>query len=484
VGQLYRSILALTLVVLCAGAHAQVKSLYSYQELSHLYYEKQKDSLKKAWACPDAFKEKATQKKYREIWDQRTEEVTGAISHDDYVHDKEVYAYLEDILRQLIDANKQLMPVKPLLLIDRSPAVNAYATGGNVLAINLGLIAYATTREELALIIAHEMSHNILRHIENAMFTQAEWLGSDEYKKSLNAVLDSKYERYSRLKKVVEGYRFSRSRHQRFRESEADSMAVVLLKKSNIPFNARYFLRLDSSDMLLKQPLKHPLKDYFTAYHLPYEDSWAQRRSRGLSARTYSFSDTTTLEDSLKTHPDCLVRYNKTRSLSTPGPRWTPVPGAIQEKVNKMLIWNLYSNNDLTACLYRILLLKDKGYSDPWYDFMISNVFSGLYYSDRELARFNAIGVVPKEYISRDYYSLQTLLEQIPRDNLKQYCEVMQQQAFWQGLPPAEKDLRTLLQTLALDPDNSDKNKARAAHAFSAGNTTSMYNEFAKNFEK
>jgi len=479
-----KKLLPLSLIVLSANANAQVKNLYSYQDLSHFYYEKQKDSLKKAWACPDAFKEKAAQKKYKEIWEERTARVTDAIADNDYVHDKEVYGYIDGILRQLVDANKQLVPVRPLLFIDRSPAVNAYASGGYVLSVNLGLIAYATTREELALIVAHELSHNILHHIENSMMATAAWLSSDEYKKSLNSVLDSKYERYSRLKKVYEGYSFSRNRHQRFKESEADSMAVVLLKKSNIPFDARYFLRLDSSDMILKQPLKHPLKDYFTAYHLPYEDSWSQKRSKGLSSRAYSFVDTTSLEDSLKTHPDCIVRYNKTKDLSTPNARWTPIPAAVMEKANRMLVWNLYSNNNLTACLYRLLLLKDKGYNDPWYDFMISNVFSGLYYSDREMARFNAINVTPKEYISKDYYGLQTLLEQMPRDNLKQYCETMQQESFWQGLSPAEKDLRTLLHTLALDTDNSDRNKARAAHAFASGNNNSMYYEFAKTFEK
>jgi len=57
---------------------------------------------------------------------------------------------------------------------------------------------------------------------------------------------DSKYERLSRLKKVLEGYSFSRGRHQRYHESDADSLAIVLLKKSNIAFNAAYFLRLDA----------------------------------------------------------------------------------------------------------------------------------------------------------------------------------------------------------------------------------------------
>jgi hypothetical protein len=466
-------LLSAVLLLASTSIYAQENGLYTYQDLSHLYYAKQKDSLKKAWACPPDFKDKTIQKKYKEIWDERTAQLTAAINDDDYVHDKVVYGYIADIVRQIAAGNPGLMPEKPLLLIDRSASVNAYAMGGNILAVNLGLITFSQTREELALAIAHELSHNILHHYENAMRQKAEWLTSEEYRQSLDAVLDSKYERLSRLKKVLENYTFSRSRHQRYHEGEADSLAVLMLKNSNISFAAGYFLHLDSSDMEYQTPLRHPLSAFFTAYHLPYEEGWTQRRGHGLSTRAYSFSDTTTLAGSLKT-----------RSLSAAGPHLTPIPTSIREAANKMLLWNLYSSIDLTPCLYRIFLLKDKGNTDPWYDFMLSNVFAGLYYSDRELNRFNAIGVTPKEYISKDYDALQTMLEQMPRENLMETCKILRDEGFWKTLSPAEKDLRTLVFTLALDPDNSDKNKTRAAHLFSEGNSTSMYCEFAQNFEK
>jgi hypothetical protein len=371
-----------------------------------------------------------------------------------------------------------------MLLIDRSSSVNAYAIGNNVIAVNLGLIAFSRSREELSLVIAHELSHNILTHPENAMKQRAEWLTSEDYQKSLNAVLDSKYERLSRLKKVLETYSFSRSKHQRYHESDADSLAIVLLKKSNIPFQADFFMRLDSADITYQHPLKNPVKNYFTAYNLPFEDSWTKKRSKGLSARAYNFKDTTSLQDSLKTHPDCVERYNKTRSQNTPGASVTIVPAQIHEKSNKMLIWNMYSNMSLTPCLYRILLEKDKGNTDEWYDFMINNIISGLYFADRELHRFNAIGVTQKENISKDYYELQTMLEQIPREQLEQYCKLIQNAGFWKSMPSEEKALKGLLYTLALDPDNSDKNKSKAAKEFTADHANSMYYEFAKNFEK
>lgn len=474
------------LAIFLSSAHAQPRDLYNYQDLSHVYYQKQKDSLKKAWVCPTAFSNRASQKKYKEIWDSRTESLLASISNDDYVHDREVYAYIADIVRQIADANRQLFPAPCLVLLDRSASINAYAVGGNVLAVNLGLIAFAHSREELALAIAHEMSHNLLHHFDNAIQEKAAWLSSDEYTKSLNSVLNSRYDRLTRMQKILEGYSFSRSRHQRFHESDADSMAIILLKKSNISFNAGYFLHLDSADAEYQQHLKQPLKTYFTAYQLPFEDNWAVKRTHGLSTRNYNFSDTTTLEDSLKTHPDCPDRYARTRDRSSAHPTVTPIPASVKDKVNKMLIWNLYTSVDLTPCLFRILLEKDKGNKDPWYDFMVSNVFYSLFYSDRQLNRFNAIGIMPKEYISRDYYGLQTTLEQMPRETLKQYCETFRNEAFWASLSGPEKGLKELLYTLALDPDDSERNKAKAAHTFAADNngSSSMYYEFASNFEK
>jgi hypothetical protein len=61
---------------------------------------------------------------------------------------------------------------------------------------------------------------------------------------------------------------------------------------------------------------------------------------------------------------------------------------------------------------------------------------------------------------------------------------VIQDAGFWKTMPAGEKALKNLLYTLALDPDNSEKNKARAAKEFTTGHSTSMYCELAQHFEK
>lgn len=478
------AIVALLLFFTCLPGRTRTQPVYTYQQLSKTYYATQKDSLKKAWVCPELNSSKAIQKIYREIWDSRTEFLLTAIDQQHFIYEPGLYNYLQGIIDQLAAGNPGLIPAKPLLLIDRSAVANAYALGNNALVINLGLISFSRCREELALAIAHELSHNILHHVENAMREKAEWLGSDEYKRSLNDVLSSKYGRYSRLQKALTDYSFSRSKHQRYHENDADSLAVILLKNSRIPFNAGFFLRLDSADIQYRQPLKKPLQDYFAVYHLPFDESWTRVRTRGLSTRTYNFADTTHLADSLKTHPDCIERYQRTLAQSDVHATETPIPLTVSRNCTKMLLWNMFDDRNLTACLYRICQEKDKGNEDQWFDFMAYNIFAGLYYSDEYLQRFIAIGIQPKEYISEEYYQLQTMLEQMPAESLQAYCTTLQQAPFWSSRTTDEKAMKDFLAELCASGENRDKARRISAETFASNNPGSMYCEFTDQFRK
>lgn len=91
--------IALTLLLLCSAfSYAQNASLYEFNHLSSLYFSKQTDSLKKAWVCKEEFDKKVTQKKFKEIWDERTEFLIKSLKDNDYVYSSEIQAYLEGIV--------------------------------------------------------------------------------------------------------------------------------------------------------------------------------------------------------------------------------------------------------------------------------------------------------------------------------------------------------------------------------------------------
>jgi hypothetical protein len=121
---------------------------------------------------------------------------------------------------------------------------------------------------------------------------------------------------------------------------------------------------------------------------------------------------------------------------------------------------------------------------DPWYDFMTYNVLSGLYYSNKQLNRFNAIGIKSKEFISKSYYELQNLLEQVPANTLVELIKAGSNAAFWSSLPPDAKGMKALFTTLNFDIDNVPKAESAAANNFVNSNPSSMYCEFAEHFKK
>lgn len=459
---------------------AQVNPQYTYQHLSANYYKSQADSLKKNVKAPNIFG-KATQKKYEEIWDERLANIYNGIYNNNYVYSNEINSYLFSILADIKSKNSQYLSADILLLLDRSAEINAYTSGLNIISVNAGLLEYVNSREELAFIIAHELAHNYLRHTDNAIEKSAEWLTSDEYAASLKDIQNAKYEKFSLLKKMAQTYSFDRKRHSRLNESSADSFAIVLLKNANMPFDAKWLLRLDSADAHYKKQLKNDIPDYFKNYGIDINANLLVKKSKGLSTRNYNFQDSSNsvLLDSLKTHPDCEKRYEVTQKWTTTNYQAHAIPVSMVKEAKKIIIFDLFNDLNLTACMYRLFLDKDNGYKDAWYDFMLNNIFFGLWYATIDLNRFNAIKIKPKEYISKSYYQMQTMLEQLSLEEIERIYNDLAKASFWQQMPTDAKAVKELMQNI----NTAKKQKAitGASKDYIANNPTSIYCEFATN---
>ena len=95
----------------------------------------------------------------------------------DYVDDPLLLEYVETIWNPLVAAGRSLGNItadidqrfawEPFLV--RDPSVNAFALPGGFVGVHLGLIAITSTRDELASVLAHEMSHITQRHIARSI---------------------------------------------------------------------------------------------------------------------------------------------------------------------------------------------------------------------------------------------------------------------------------------------------------------------------
>ncbi|MEO8312566.1 MAG: M48 family metalloprotease, partial [Caldimonas sp.] len=95
----------------------------------------------------------------------------------DYIDDPLLLEYLETVWQPLVAASRSLGNItadidqrfawEPFLVRDSS--VNAFALPGGFVGVHLGLIAITSTRDELASVLAHEMSHVTQRHVARSI---------------------------------------------------------------------------------------------------------------------------------------------------------------------------------------------------------------------------------------------------------------------------------------------------------------------------
>lgn len=109
------------------------------------------------------------------------EQVMRDIRRDpDYLDDPLLLEYLQSIWEPLVAAARQRGNINAetdsrfawevFLVRDRS--VNAFALPGGFVGVHLGLIAITATRDELASVLAHELSHVTQRHIARSLANQ------------------------------------------------------------------------------------------------------------------------------------------------------------------------------------------------------------------------------------------------------------------------------------------------------------------------
>ena len=95
----------------------------------------------------------------------------------DYIDDPLLLEYLQSLWQPLLAQARvrgniapdtdQRLAWEPFLVRDRS--VNAFALPGGYIGVHLGLMAMTSTRDELASVLAHEMSHITQRHIARSI---------------------------------------------------------------------------------------------------------------------------------------------------------------------------------------------------------------------------------------------------------------------------------------------------------------------------
>lgn len=103
--------------------------------------------------------------------------IGGLYADPDYIDDPLIGEYVDGIWHALQAGSRARGELTPELqerfawkvLLGRDPSINAFALPGGYFGLNLGLVAAVDSRDELAGVLGHEMSHITQRHLARMM---------------------------------------------------------------------------------------------------------------------------------------------------------------------------------------------------------------------------------------------------------------------------------------------------------------------------
>ena len=415
----------LLLVVSAKNLQAQQSDM-GFATLGSVTYKEKITQLEK-FTVPKKYSDKSSQAWYNEILTDRNKGLLNAFKENAVIYDSLLLNTCYNILNRIAAANKNYKFDTVKLYINRSVVANAVCYGEGTVMVNLGLFLWLDNEDELALVIAHELAHQLMNHSESKIEKSISMLTSDDFKQELKDIKKADYGKFDRFRKLMKGLNIESGKHSTYKETEADSLGFVLIRnaKYDISNAPKLLLKLDKVDDLFTSGKLYTLKDFFEKTPIDQSYFKVKPKYNGLSSVNVTMNADKDL-DSIKTHPDCIKRYEalsgKVNGLTLNC--CTVLTNVLQQyKEYAMLevVRHLYENNAIGLCAHMCLFALKNNYNPAVYDCFLSMCFSRLFYDDKKLQRFNAANTYARR--ATTLKELQDFLFQVSTPELEKLAD-------------------------------------------------------------
>ncbi len=235
----------------------------------------------------------------------RAEYLTYSIENGDFLIGSPEENYVRNIVHIILKANPVIRQ-DMLVFVSRSDQPNAYNLGDGTIVVNLGLLNYIDNEAQLAFILCHELAHQYRLHVNRDIQAKAEKYMNKDFQRQLKRTLHQEYQVKKKLTDLLLPGVMSDMRYSRSDESEADSIGLVFLSKTGYDVQ-QSVTSMDMLDQVDEEIWKDTLNlmKFFTFADVPARSDWFYYQGSSLGSFEY---EKDSLADSLKTHPDCMVR--------------------------------------------------------------------------------------------------------------------------------------------------------------------------------
>jgi hypothetical protein len=415
----FASICLIGFVISCPEARAQEKDFTPATEntvllagLLNQYQQRYKDNLSQ---LPSG-----NRKDYVEIYGERWKDIQEKFDKQEIYTAAEAQDYLDKMVSVIVKGNPELQHSSFHCYLSRSYIPNAAYIGEGIILFDMGLLDRLTDESQVAFILSHEISHYYLRHQENSIEKYVNAINSPEVQAQLRKIKGTEYHRREQLEGLVKGLAFDSRRHSRDHESEADSMAVELMRHTAFALTGATstLALLDSVDKD-DFDVDSYLPKTFNAGEYPFRKKWVAREEGLLGGHAHLAKDNQDgLADSLKTHPDCPLRIKLIAPLV--GARNDQRAGAqagrafvvdsvkfrqLRERCRYEVIEYAFASGEYTQSLWLALEMLQQRPSDAYAVAQVGRVLNGIYQAQKTHTLGKVVDL-PAPYYAENYNSL------------------------------------------------------------------------------
>ncbi len=337
--------------------------------------------------------DKRKDKDILETYEERKDALVRRIENDAFIFDPLVTDYFQPIFDVIVSSNPELAALNPRLLIGRLPYPNAYCVGDGTLVFNLELLSRLDNESQVAFVLAHELAHLKLDHVNNTIKKNVAMLNSISVKKEIRQIARQEYNQFQALSEFMRKKVFADRYHKREHESEADALGVEYLKKTKYHTDGALQCLLNLDKINKEDSISAiDLKRHFDLEAYPFKDKWLEKEE------VFKFSDSDELidweEDSLKTHPDCIPRKEKLEAMLADYPntgkqlqiRDINQFELLQKRSEFEKVEAYFHLGNLGTGLFYTLKLIEKYPDEPYLKGLVGRIFYEMYISQEDHA--------------------------------------------------------------------------------------------------
>lgn len=400
----------------------------------------------------------ATHKKeLEEIYKQRWEHIRTSFDKKDIYTAPMASQYMDAMVSEIVKANPLLQNQTFNCYFSRSGVPNASYIGEGIILFNMGLFRRLENESQVAFVLCHEIAHFLLRHSENSIAQYVTTMNSGKVQEELKAIKKKEFNKREQLDKLVKGIRFDHRRHSRDHESEADSMAVELMRPTRFNMNGALsaLALLDKADED-SIPMAALLEQRFHSTGYPFRKKWLAR-NEGLLGGHARLKEDEKMADSLKTHLDCEIRIRQLTPMVARYQTATrqqdviskPKMDSLRHLFRYEIIEHAFNTNDYSLSLYYTIDALQQLPEDPYLITHTGKILNSCYTASRQHTLGKVIGL-PAPERAGSYNTLLQFLQNLYREDFAGISHHYLQQfhTTLQHYPPFRKIYDTSLQLI------------------------------------